>query len=103
MAGELCASLRAHGRSGRTIGIKVRLDDFPTVTRARTVAAADLRRRARQGASRCDCWTRTRRRGRCGCWGCASRAWASRRPAAGGEPGARSGPTRPADQLALPV
>ena len=46
MADELCASLDAHGRSGRTIGIKVRLDDFTTVTRARTLAEADLRRRA---------------------------------------------------------
>ncbi len=34
MAGELCASLAANGRRGRTIGIKVRLDDFTTVTRA---------------------------------------------------------------------
>jgi DNA polymerase-4 len=38
MAGELGASLQAHGRSGRTIGIKVRLADFTTVTRAHTVA-----------------------------------------------------------------
>src|SRR5271155_2979807 len=38
MAGELCASLAAHRRSGRTIGIKVRLDDFTTVTRAHTVS-----------------------------------------------------------------
>ncbi len=38
MAGELCASLVAHGRSGRTIGIKVRLDDWTTVTRAHTVS-----------------------------------------------------------------
>jgi DNA polymerase IV len=37
MAGELCASLVAHGRQGRTIGIKVRLDDFSTVTRAHTL------------------------------------------------------------------
>lgn len=37
MAQELCDSLAAHGRSGRTIGIKVRFDDFSTVTRARTV------------------------------------------------------------------
>jgi DNA polymerase-4 len=39
MAQELCASLVAHGRRGRTIGIKVRLDDFTTVTRARTLGA----------------------------------------------------------------
>jgi DNA polymerase-4 len=37
MAGELCASLAAHRRRGRTIGIKVRLDDFTTVTRAHTL------------------------------------------------------------------
>jgi DNA polymerase-4 len=39
MAGELCESLTRRGRRGRTIGIKVRLDDFTTVTRARTIAA----------------------------------------------------------------
>jgi DNA polymerase IV len=38
MAGELCASLLAHERRGRTIGIKVRLADFTTVTRAHTIA-----------------------------------------------------------------
>jgi DNA polymerase IV len=35
---QLCATLVARGRSGRTIGIKVRLDDFSTHTRARTLA-----------------------------------------------------------------
>ena len=39
MAVALCASLDRHGRRGRTIGIKVRLDDWTTVTRAHTVAA----------------------------------------------------------------
>jgi DNA polymerase IV len=39
MAVELCQSLAAHGRQGRTIGIKIRLSDFTTVTRARTLAA----------------------------------------------------------------
>jgi DNA polymerase IV len=38
MSGELCASLLAHERRGRTIGIKIRLDDFTTVTRAHSVA-----------------------------------------------------------------
>jgi DNA polymerase IV len=37
MSGELCASLAAHDRRGRTIGIKVRLDDFSTATRAHTL------------------------------------------------------------------
>lgn len=38
MAVELCESLVAHDNHGRTIGIKVRLDDFSTATRARTLA-----------------------------------------------------------------
>jgi DNA polymerase-4 len=38
MVGELCASLAERGRAGRTIAIKVRLDDFTTVTRAHSVA-----------------------------------------------------------------
>lgn len=37
MAGELCESLQRHQHHGRTIGIKVRLDDFSTVTRAHTL------------------------------------------------------------------
>jgi DNA polymerase-4 len=37
MALELCESLARHDRRGRTIGIKVRLDDFTTVTRAHTL------------------------------------------------------------------
>ena len=36
LAGELCETLGKQGASGRTIGIKVRLDDFSTHTRART-------------------------------------------------------------------
>src|SRR5947209_2075654 len=38
LAGELCAGLARNGRRGRTIAIKVRLDDWTTVTRARTQA-----------------------------------------------------------------
>ena len=38
MSAELCESLLRHGRAGRTIAIKVRLDDWTTVTRAHTVA-----------------------------------------------------------------
>jgi DNA polymerase-4 len=37
MSAELCASLSSHGRRGRSIAIKVRLDDFTTVTRTHTV------------------------------------------------------------------
>jgi DNA polymerase-4 len=39
MTRSLCDSLATKGRSGRTIGIKVRLDDWTTVTRARSIAA----------------------------------------------------------------
>ena len=39
MARELCEGLERRGRRGRTIAIKVRLDDWTTVTRARTVDA----------------------------------------------------------------
>ena len=37
---KLCTTLREQGRGGRTIGIKVRLDDFSTHTRARTLPEA---------------------------------------------------------------
>ena len=40
LAGELCEGLARNGRRGRTIAIKVRLDDFTTVTRARTLPEA---------------------------------------------------------------
>jgi DNA polymerase-4 len=45
LVGRLCSTLLSQGRCGRTIGIKLRLDDFSTHTRARTlsepVASAD--------------------------------------------------------------
>jgi DNA polymerase IV len=37
LTAELCEALRRHDRRGRTIGIKVRLDDFSTHTRARSL------------------------------------------------------------------
>jgi len=37
LAEELCAALQRHGHRGRTVSIKVRLDDFSTYTRARTL------------------------------------------------------------------
>lgn len=40
LSDELCAGLRKSARRGRTIAIKVRLDDFTTVTRARTITRA---------------------------------------------------------------
>jgi DNA polymerase-4 len=38
LARELCSDLERHGRRGRTVSIKVRLDDFSTYTRARTLS-----------------------------------------------------------------
>ena len=40
LATRLGEALRKHERRGRTIAIKVRLDDFSTVTRARTIGHA---------------------------------------------------------------
>jgi DNA polymerase-4 len=40
LTGELCETLGRAERRGRTIGIKVRFDDFSTVTRARSLDAA---------------------------------------------------------------
>ncbi len=40
LADELCERLARQERRGRTVAIKVRLDDFTTVTRARTLPAA---------------------------------------------------------------
>ncbi len=40
LATQLCARLAKQERRGRTIAIKVRLSDFETVTRARTIAEA---------------------------------------------------------------
>ncbi len=40
LAGELCERLERQRRRGRTISIKVRLDDWTTVTRARTLGRA---------------------------------------------------------------
>jgi DNA polymerase-4 len=37
LSADLCTRLRRRGLRGRTIGIKVRLDDWTTVTRARTL------------------------------------------------------------------
>jgi DNA polymerase-4 len=37
---QLCDALARESRQGRTIGIKLRYDDFSTVTRARTVERA---------------------------------------------------------------
>ena len=43
LTGELCETLASEERRGRTIGIKVRFDDFSTVTRARSLDAAGER------------------------------------------------------------
>lgn len=38
LVGELCQTLERQDRRGRTVGIKIRLDDFSTHTRARTLS-----------------------------------------------------------------
>ena len=99
MAAELCASLRAHGRSGRTIGIKVRLDDFTTVTRAHTLPEPTCDPEVvRRTPWRC--WRSTRRRGRSGCSGC---AWPGSTDGEVGSPEAAAGDRAGREQLALPV
>jgi DNA polymerase-4 len=40
LVAQLCTALAGQRRCGRTIGIKIRLDDFSTHTRARTLSAA---------------------------------------------------------------
>jgi DNA polymerase-4 len=51
LAAQLCERLQRAGRRGRTIGIKVRLDDWTTVTRARTIAVATNERDAVAGTA----------------------------------------------------
>ena len=48
LAEELCRRLRSRDLEGRTIGIKVRLDDWTNVTRSHTVERADQRPRRRR-------------------------------------------------------
>jgi DNA polymerase-4 len=40
LTGELCETLAREERRGRTIGIKIRFDDFTTLTRARSLDSA---------------------------------------------------------------
>ena len=104
MSAELCESLARHGRAGRTIGIKVRLDDWTTVTRARTlpeatndhklVAAHALRLLAEYAPARPVRLLGVRVTGLT-----AAGAADGRRAAATDEPA----PGEPASQLALPV
>ena len=52
LAGELCDGLERHDRRGRTVAIKVRLDDFTTVTRARTLPVPVNQRERVAGVAR---------------------------------------------------
>ena len=53
LTGELCETLAREERRGRTIGIKIRFDDFTTVTRARSLdAAVNDVERGRDGRAR---------------------------------------------------
>ena len=91
LARQLCERLAKQDRRGRNVAIKVRLSDFTTVTRARTIARGDERPGRRGAASRSSCCASTRRPGRCGCSACGSPSF--ERAAAPGD----------ADQLALPL
>ena len=93
LTGQLCADLCEQGAAGRTIGIKVRLDDFSTVTRARDARRAG--ERARHGEAGRD--------------GSCSRSSPGAAGAAAGRAGGRAGrggdgtsvPPPPHDQLEL--
>ena len=74
LAGELCEGLQRHGRRGRTIAIKVRLERLHDGDARADAARARRTTRGRVGRprGRRSCAS-TRRRGPCGCWACASR------------------------------
>ena len=91
--GALPAAARARAR-GRTIGIKVRLDDWTNVTRSHTVEAADQRPGAWSARSPSSCCAPTPRRGRCGCS-------ASGSPSSGEAEARRAGADDPEPQLQL--
>ena len=85
MTRALCDSLSANARSGRTIGIKVRLDDWTTVTRAHSIDAPTCDY-GTVSPSLCGCGANTRERGRCACSAC---AWPGGRRASARRTGAR--------------
>ena len=78
LTGELCETLAREERRGRTIGIKVRFDDFSTVTRARSLDAPVNDDEDRRRRSRSSCSGASIRAARCGSWGSAWRAWTRR-------------------------
>ena len=71
---QLCESLAKNARSGRTIGIKVRLDDWTTVTRARTLPEPTSDFEVVHAVALAAARASTRRRARCACSACASPA-----------------------------
>src|SRR5688500_713037 len=68
---RLALELRERGMAGRTIGIKVRTDDFATYTRVRSVEAATNDPATISAVASSSC-ARTRPSARCACWGCGS-------------------------------
>jgi DNA polymerase-4 len=109
MAEELCAGLAAHGRRGRTIGIKVRLDDWTTVTRAHTVAepTCDVQLVSEVALRLLREYAPARPVRLLGVRVAGLGSAAASSPSDGGEPQASADDARgggePADQLALPV
>ena len=74
--------------AGRTIGIKVRLDDWTNVTRSHTVEEPTDDPARGRPRSRSTCCAPTRRRGRCGCSGSGSPSSATASRRRGERPGA---------------
>ena len=79
LAKELCRRLRARDLEGRTIGIKVRLDDWTNVSRSHTVEEPTNDPAVVVTRSRWSCCAPTPHPARCGCSACASPASPARR------------------------
>ena len=79
LAEELCRRLGKRELEGRTIGIKIRLDDWTNVTRSHTVERRPTIPRW-SARSLSTCCAPTTRSGRCGCSACGSPASTAVRP-----------------------
>ena len=69
---QVAEDLQRKGYVGKTIGIKLRYDDFRIATRDQTLDALHRRRRAPSAAPPASASSACRWSGRCGCWACGS-------------------------------
>ena len=78
LAETVADALRRRGRAGRTVTVKLRYDDFQTITRAQTVAAAldDARCDLGDGLGAAGAGAARSGPGPCGCWGSGCRGCA---------------------------